>query len=287
MRTIDCPFCHKKMEITYDRASLVSDCENCGRFWQIYPIFPDAEPVAYLPQPLSASDSSCYNHPENAAVTGCEACGRLVCNACHCSLFGKPFCAACWGMELPETAHLTAERLKPPNKKRGIMNTQKLARKYFQDRSFLSWNMGSGDTGLLFGQDHLVFMEAIAGEKDYSRIRYRDIRYLAVHQLKTKRVTLLGWVGAGLFVLLCFIPVLSLIGRDISEDPTLWIMFSFFVGLLCFLIGSIVYGFRLQMGLHYDYALVTDVQSIVFLPSSTHSEEWMIPRFRERISGVR
>ena len=44
---------------------------------------------------VSATDSSCFFHPEKKAVVPCQACGRFLCALCDCELDGLHLCPNC------------------------------------------------------------------------------------------------------------------------------------------------------------------------------------------------
>lgn len=290
MRKIDCAYCHEHMELVYQEKQLTGECAKCQKKWSVYPIHPDAEPrpvAALLPQPLTRGQSSCYNHPENTAQTGCEACGRLVCAVCECDLFGRSYCPACWGAERPHTWHLSIERLNLTREAFPVsgMNSQTLAKKYFTDSYFV---FGINQGGALFGPDHLIYMEVLGTKKDYSRIGYRNIRFVAVRAMGPRWFEALGWLVAGLVPLLMLVTIGAAMdhGSSSNEELRAFIMLLTLlplVGLLS-IAGYKIYRMLLP---HFAYAVVTDVQSLVFLISGGESEPMMINRFRERIAGAR
>lgn len=60
--------------------------------------------------------TSCFYHPEKAAVLPCETCGRFLCALCDIELGDRHVCPACLGSDASEARKgLDAERSLPDN----------------------------------------------------------------------------------------------------------------------------------------------------------------------------
>ncbi len=265
MADVECGYCHQKLQTVPTGERLFGRCEICRVGWTLFPLYPESvptDPKKVFPRSHDAGSASCYIHPENAAESGCESCGRLVCTVCESPRFGKIYCSICWGLVRPETFYETVERLSYHT------NDHKVSVRNLHIHYKTLFNTHK-DERIYVDDFHFLLIEKMGSEEDYSRIAFRDIRYIALDIVGRKwRVGLVNSVAA--LVTLLAIVIALIFHRHMPETSEFvnycLIIISVGIGSVFFFVQRAYRALRFN----YTYAFVTDVQSIVFLTSSAY-----------------
>ncbi len=274
---MECGYCHRPLLASLGGEMSTAYCEYCRVTWALFPIFPavlDYEKEPILPRLFKeGNEASCYNHETNLACSGCEFCGRLICEVCECRRFGKVYCPSCWGAERPETKHETIARWR---QQRGSVRSsafeKQMATLYAPD-SILGV-LKSGE-GVYFATDHILVTESMMPDKDCVRLMNRDIRYVAVdHEKSNGRLVWLIGITLALGILAVVAAVLFTIYLDGRHARP-----AFFVAILLLICSG---GFSRSLS-RRGYMVVTDVQSLLLPISNRHPPELVIQRFKELV----
>jgi len=93
-----CSRCQAALPWTVLNTAPRSRCPSCGTelqavvFPALFQDLPEGRAAATL---LVDGQSSCYYHPQKAAVVACEECGRFLCSLCDLELGERHLCPSC------------------------------------------------------------------------------------------------------------------------------------------------------------------------------------------------
>ncbi len=97
-RSLVCPKCGANLGNEFLNSHDLAPCSGCRAALQV-----EAFPALFRPVAagraaefvLEEGQSSCFYHPQNKAVTPCDACGRFLCALCDCEIKGQHLCPGC------------------------------------------------------------------------------------------------------------------------------------------------------------------------------------------------
>jgi hypothetical protein len=95
---LDCTDCRLDVSEIALNSSASQTCQHCDRTVSVY-VFPamarDMKGAISQDQPVIASESSCFYHPQKTAAVICDTCGRFLCGLCDVDTHGGHLCTAC------------------------------------------------------------------------------------------------------------------------------------------------------------------------------------------------
>ena len=72
-------------------------CSSCGtrEYTEVFPAIRDEIQKGERPETALGEEATCFNHPNNVAVTSCESCGMYLCKLCDLEIEGRHLCSNC------------------------------------------------------------------------------------------------------------------------------------------------------------------------------------------------
>lgn len=82
---LTCPKCKQDtLELTEDHGHIACRCNPAKAQYEYYrfPAYHNNDQSLYAESITEEGESTCYNHPEKAAVDACDSCGMFACSLC-------------------------------------------------------------------------------------------------------------------------------------------------------------------------------------------------------------